>query len=172
MKKFISATLITLLAISYTAGCDSESNVVPERSTGSAANSSVQTDSSTDTGLMPDKELTIDVDIAGLRLLVVHGEVNKILTNPENYIGKRVRMSGNYYYMTSQDRSMRYHYIAVEPGDSCCVRGLEFAWDADGAFPDGFPNEWADIEITGVYASYTESGETYYYIAVEEFEAL
>lgn len=117
-------------------------------------------------------DLDIDVDLSGQNTLIVYGEVNKILNEPDDYHGKRIRMSGPYYFSFVQDTGTRYNFVAVEPADACCIRVLEFKWESDDAFPDGFPSPMAMIEVVGVYDTYVENGVTYSYINIEDFRLL
>ena len=170
MRKYAFVLLLTFSVFAFAASCGQENEAgPPDGSLGGVSDEFLDNlnDYAAEHSGSPADE--IDVDLSGISSLVVHGEVNKILSNPLDYVGKRIRMSGPYYHMVSQDSTSRYHYIAVERADACCVRSLEFVWKAGDAFPDGYPQDWDDIEVTGMYGSYTESGETYYYIAVEKF---
>ena len=166
MKKSISIMTVAIIAAVLIAGCNENQTATPRAAMGNGEAVSADVENN------PGKSLDIDVDIAGLSLLVVHGEVNKILNNPDSYAGKRIRMSGPYYHISPQGSSARYHFVAVEIADDCCIRGLEFIWEGGDAFPDGYPQDWADIEVTGVYNSYEEDGMVYYYIAVDSFNML
>ena len=144
MKKNISALLPIILILSLAAGCIRETPT-----------SEIESD------------INVDVDLSRFSATIVHTELNRILSNPGDYLGKTIRMRGPYYYFDYQDAGKRHHYVAVEIADACCMNGLEFIWDGEDAFPDGYPPETARIDVIGVFSRYEEAGDTYYYLATD-----
>jgi len=109
----------------------------------------------------------VDIDLSIMSRTMIFAEVNNITSNPESYLGKSIRLKGSYfaaYYDVTDDY---YHFVLIEDADSCCQQGLEFILGDDYIFPGDFPPDMTEIEITGIYSSYLESGQTYYYIAAD-----
>jgi hypothetical protein len=113
-----------------------------------------------------------DVDLTALSSMMVYSEVFYMMTRPEEYLGKTVRLSGP-YYATYYDPTERYiHYVLVEDATACCQSGLEFVWEGEHAYPEDYPPDETPVEITGVYEEYQEEGETYYRLKVQEMNIL
>ena len=109
----------------------------------------------------------VDVDLTVLSTTMVYAEVNNIMTNPGDYIGKTVRMGGPYYTSYYDETGLYYHYVVIEDATACCAQGLEFIWDGEHSYPDDYPDERAYIEVAGVFGSYDELGRTYYCLTVD-----
>ncbi len=108
-----------------------------------------------------DNTVTIDVDLTTLSSTMVYAKVyDMTVTNPKQYLGKTVKAKGPY----SPNGS--YHYVVIADATACCQQGIEFIWNGHSSYPK--KNE--EIEIVGIYRSYNEGSETYYYIDVTELK--
>ena len=110
----------------------------------------------------------VDVDLTLLSSTMVYAEVYNIMTNPEAYVGKTIKMSGPYYTANSDRSDLRYHYVIIEDATACCKQGLEFIWNGKHTYPDDYPKEQTKIEVVGVFGSYAEISGTSYYLAVDD----
>ena len=99
----------------------------------------------------------IDVDLAALSGTMVYAEVYHMLTEPEQYIGKTVRMSGqcNVYYDEVTDKT--YYSCIIKDATACCAQGIEFEL-ADGY---DIPEEGDEICVEGVFDIYLEGENSY-----------
>ena len=113
-----------------------------------------------------------DVDLTALSSTMAYAEVTHIMENPEDYLGKSIRMRGPYYASYFEGTGLYYHYVLVEDTAACCVQGLEFVWDGDAADTVGYPDELEPVEVLGVFGSYEELGRTYYRLTANEVEML
>jgi hypothetical protein len=116
---------------------------------------SVQTDS------------TIDVDLTTLSSTMVYAEVYNMMTVPNEYMGKTIKMGGQYYANYYEETGLYYHCVIIADATACCQQGLEFKWNGDHTYPDDYPADNSEIEVVGVFGSYDELGQTYYYLAVD-----
>ncbi len=107
------------------------------------------------------------VDLTELSSVMVYAEVNNIMTTPDDYIGRTIRMDGLYYASYYEETGLYYHYVIVEDATACCQQGLEFMW-ADHIYPQDFPADDTRVEVEGVFRSYEELGITYYYVDASE----
>jgi len=114
----------------------------------------------------------VDVDLTALSSTMVYAEVFNIMTTPDDYMGKRIKMSGPYYTAYYDETGSYYHYVIIEDATACCAQGLEFIWSGDHAYPDDYPEDRTIIEVVGVFGSYEESGNSYYYLAVDNLSVL
>ena len=117
-------------------------------------------------------EGAVDVDLTVLSSTMIYAEVYNIMTNPNNYVGKTIKMSGPYYASYYDETGLYYHYVVVEDAAACCMQGFEFIWSGDRAYPDDYPKDKAMIEVIGVFGSYEELSSTYYYLAVDDIAVL
>jgi hypothetical protein len=79
-------------------------------------------------------------------------QCNDIYLNPDEYIGRRVRIEGMYYEYVEEGGAVYYSVTRLGPG--CCgndgVAGFEFTCDAP---PECEPDDWISVE--GVITPYT-----------------
>ena len=99
----------------------------------------------------------IDADLAALSGTMVYAEVYHMLTEPEQYIGKTVRMSGqcNVYHDEVTDKT--YYSCIIKDATACCAQGIEFEL-ADGY---DIPEEGDEICVEGVFDIYLEGENSY-----------
>lgn len=114
----------------------------------------------------------VDVDLTALNSTMVYAEVFNMTTNPEDYLGKTIKMSGSYSTTFYDETGLYYHYVIIEDAAACCQSGLEFIWNGEHKYPDDYPAEQTKIEVVGVFGEYDEFGETFYYLAVDEISIL
>jgi len=117
-----------------------------------------------------EKDIGIDVDLTGLSSIMVYAKVYDIMTNPDDYMGKTIKLNG--LYAVSDFQGGYYHFVLVEGADSCCPEGLEFRWSGNHVYPDDYPSLNTRIEFVGVFGSHEDFGYTYYYLAVDEIIVL
>jgi hypothetical protein len=110
----------------------------------------------------------IDIDLTLLSDTMVYGEVFNMTNTPDEYLGKTVKASGLFSSTFYDVTNSYYHYVLIEDAAACCQQGLEFIWDGDHIYPDDYPDIDTQIEVTGVFSSYEELGQTYYYLLVDE----
>jgi len=159
MKKHLSVLLLLCLVCSFAAGC--------------AGQGAAQTvNGNPESQGAPEASVTIDVDLTVLSSTMIYAEVNNILTNPDKYMGKTIKMKGPYYASYYEQTKLYYHYVVVEDATACCQQGLEFIWSGEHKYPADYPEDKTKIEVTGVFGSYDELGKTYYYILVDDISIL
>lgn len=147
MKRFFWMILTGMLCLSMLSGCS---------------------DAQTDSGL---SGATEDIDIVDLTMLsstMVYAEVNNMLTAPEEYVGKTVKVRGLYYANNYPDQGICYHFVVIEDSSACCSQGLEFILTGTHSDPEDYPDDQTLVEITGVWGVYEEDGNPYYYLATDE----
>ena len=102
----------------------------------------------------------VDVDLTLLGSTMLYAEVNKMMTNPDDYIGKTVKANG--FYAASFYEGSYYHFVLVDGVDACCPEGLMFIWSGEHSYPDEYPDEGTNIEIVGTFDSYEGFDFPYY----------
>jgi len=115
----------------------------------------------------PDAGDTVDVDLSGVGDMLVYAQVVRILETPEEYLGDTMKLRGFYYPIFFESTEQYHHLIIVGDESLCCQAAIEFMWNGEHTFPDDYPDENAEIEIVGVFASYEMLDRTNYYLIVD-----
>lgn len=105
------------------------------------------------------------VDLTQLSSTMVYAEVYHMMMEPELYLGKTIIMRGtyasNYYDLLDQ----HYHFVVITDALACCAQGIEFVWG--DRKPGEYPQENAEIEVSGVFKSYQEEEYLYFYVEAD-----
>ena len=93
----------------------------------------------------------VDIDLTVLSGIMVYSEVNSMISFPDNYIGKTVKMKGQfaigYVYNTdgTPDESTARFACVIADATACCSQGLEFILTGEHTYPDEYPELGAEI---------------------------
>lgn len=103
----------------------------------------------------------VDLDLTQLSKTMVYAEVYNIMVNPEDYVGKTVRMNGDYYIYTDDTTGQQYFYCVIRDATACCAQGIEFVLTDDYKFPEDYPEEGAFVTVSGRFDTYMEDDLLY-----------
>ena len=103
----------------------------------------------------------VDVDLTALSSTMVYSEVYNMMTDPGNYIGKTVKMSGVYAVYHDESTGKYYHACIISDATACCSQGIEFELKSGYSYPDDYPEEGGEICVTGTFDTYEEGEYTY-----------
>ena len=109
----------------------------------------------------------VDIDLTALSGIMVYSEVNSMISFPDNYIGKTVKMKGQfaigYVYNTdgTPDESTARFACVIADATACCSQGLEFILTGEHTYPNDYPELGSEITVTGTFEVYTENGFQY-----------
>ncbi len=101
----------------------------------------------------------VDVDLTILSASMVYAEVYSMMTKPDDYIGKVVRMEGT--LSTIVDNGVTYYACIIEDATACCAQGIEFVLTEDYTYPA----EGETVIVEGTYELYQDSGYTFMNLA-------
>ena len=104
----------------------------------------------------------IDVDLTKLSSTFVYAEVYNMVTNPEDYIGKTVKMDGTMNRYTTSSREL--YACLILDATACCAQGIAFEWEGEHA-PSEYPPQGSIITVIGTFDTFEEDGVTYCYLA-------
>jgi len=155
MKKFL-CVLFGLCLLCMAAGCAGKPEVDGPK--GNGAEVSGRSDKT------PKRKILDYIDLTAMSDTIMYAELSNIIADPSAYEGKTIKLSGLYmanYYEPAD----RYCHLIIYDG---CCQCLEFIWNGEHKYPDDYPEEFANIEITGVFEGYEEMGPTCYRLAVDE----
>ena len=98
----------------------------------------------------------VDIDLTKMSSTMVYSTVFNMVNNPTNFVGKTMRMRGEYttYHISIDDPTQIIHACLVRDAAGCCSQGLEFVL-SDGKYPAG-ANE---ITVVGTIAVQKISGK-------------
>ncbi len=105
---------------------------------------------------------TVEVDLTVMSATMVYSEVYNMLTTPDNYLGKTVKMTGQYTEYTNETTGKTYFACIILDATACCAQGMEFALIDSYSYPADYPSEGEMISVAGVYDRYEEDGFPYY----------
>lgn len=104
---------------------------------------------------------SIDVDLTALSTTMIYSEVSNMMTAPDDYIGKTIKMTGTMaaYYDEAIDEY--YQACVISDATACCQQGLEFKLKGNKTYPDDYPEVDSEITVVGTFNTYEENGMTY-----------
>ena len=112
----------------------------------------------------------IDIDLTKMSSTMVYSTVYSMITTPDDYMGKKIRVTGNFNAYHSENTDKTYFSVIIADATACCQQGLEFIWD-DGShvFPDEYPEDGSDAIVTGVFETYKDNpDDVYEYIRLKD----
>jgi hypothetical protein len=117
----------------------------------------------------------IDVDLNNLNANVVYSQVFLMMTEPDKFIGKRIRMSGQFNVYAAEEGNpsgvTEYYAIIIADAQACCQQGIEFVWPGH-TYPEGFPEVKSNASVTGIFEVYEENGKKYCRLVADSVEPL
>ena len=101
-----------------------------------------------------------DVDLTHMSATMVYSEVFDMLSVPENYMGKTVRMDGLFTGYRDPESGRYYYACIIQYATDCCAPGIEFVL-AEPRDPEDYPREGDFITVSGTFDAYEENGFQY-----------
>ncbi len=103
----------------------------------------------------------IDVDLTQLSSTMVYSEVYNMMTVPEDYIGKKVKMTGAFSVYHDEQQDINYYACIIQDATACCSQGMEFVLTDSYTYPDDYPAEGEEVTVVGTFDTYEEGEYTY-----------
>ena len=103
----------------------------------------------------------VDLDLTVMSSTMVYSEVYNITVAPEEYIGKIVRMKGEFATQVDPQSGKRYFACIIKDATACCAQGIEFVPSENYSYPEDFPEDGAEVTVTGEFRTYDENRRTY-----------
>ncbi len=180
MSKKLTLSLVAIVLSLVLVGCSREENnnenrvnevIIQEESIASQEIEELDSNSESEEELTSNmNHEEVDVDLTVLSSTLVYAEIYDMMFYPENYIGKTVKMRGQYYSSYYEETGEYYHYVVIEDAAACCQQGFEFIWNGEHIFPDDYPSDGTEVEVIGIFDTYEELGRSYAYIATDEIK--
>lgn len=151
MKKLISL-ILSLMLLASLAACGSG-----KTATDSAPADVTQAQEAEEAAVQSAND--IDIDLTTMSATMVFSEVQNMMLDPKSYLGKTVKMTGNFSVAEAGDN--RYFACIIADATACCAQGIEFDWAGDHSYPADYPEKDSEITVTGVFTTYMEGQQTY-----------
>ncbi len=103
----------------------------------------------------------IDVDLTALSSTMVYSEVYNMMSAPEEYIGKTVKMDAQFAVYHDEASGSYYYACIIKDATACCAQGMEFVLTDEYTWPDDYPKEGEVVCVKGVFDTYQEGEYTY-----------
>lgn len=146
MKKLCLLLLTAALIVSLSA-CGNKDTTQDTKGSAASGNTEAYTD--------------LDVDLTKLSSTMVYSEVYNMMSSPDSYIGKTVKMKGQFAYYEDPDTKNQYFACIIADATACCSQGLEFILTGEHTYPNDYPALGTEITVTGIFEVYTENGHQY-----------
>lgn len=161
MKRIVSVLLlaaITMVFASCSQGADSR-NGSKTKTVNDVLNQ--QTETFAEENTKPEStvsnksgEKQADVDLTELSSTMVYSEVYNMMSTPDKYVGKTVRMNGT--MSVSKGENQTYYACLIKDATACCSQGIEFVLSKGT-----YPNQGTNITVYGTFNTYKEGKYQY-----------
>lgn len=140
MKKIIALILCVLMVAGFVCSCSENENTETK------------------------KNEKIDIDITQLSSTVAYSLVVNMCNSPDEYIGKMVKMQGNFGTYQDPNTLKMYYACLYTDSTACCTASIEFETAKKLNFPDDYPTSGDIITVMGVFDTYYEGEYRYCYL--------
>lgn len=95
-----------------------------------------------------------DIDLTAMNSTLVYSEVSNMMMEPQKYVGKCVKMRGNFAVYEGDTRN--YYACLIADATACCSQGIEFILDKNVSYPNDYPPLDTEITVVGTFDTYNE----------------
>lgn len=175
----IQLYLLALGLVLLLAACQAAPEI--KESGGRESSSTPQVDITTTAGIAPETKLSqttaqstgaeegiYDLDLTGMGSSLVYANVYDMMMNPSKYLGKHIRIRGN--FATASVGDVVYFACIIPDATACCSQGLEFVLAKERAYPAEYPKEGTEITISGIFDIYYEGNQAYFHLRDAEMQ--
>ena len=115
-------------------------------------------------------EAAEDVDLSVMDSDMIYATVYQMMSDPEQYVGKKFRIEGKFYVTYDEMTKNQYYYCVIKDATECCAQGLEFVWgDGSHIYPDEYPTDGTEVIVDGTFELYMENDSRYCRLANADF---
>lgn len=107
------------------------------------------------------------IDMTHMSGNVIYGEVFAMMTEPQEYEGKTIRIKGLFNKQKDTETGKDYYFVLITDAQACCQQGIELK-GKDDAPPRGLPALGEEMVVEGKFGKYEVNGRKYYCIFVEK----
>lgn len=114
------------------------------------------------------------VDLTALSSTMVYGEVFAMMSSPEDYVGKTVKMQGIFskgqlYAAGSLNDGGTVFACVIQDATACCAQGIPFELAGDHSYPQDYPELGDTITVVGTFEIHQQEGMRFCRLRDAEF---
>ena len=114
------------------------------------------------------------VDLTALSSTMVYGEVFAMMSSPEDYVGKTVKMQGIFskgqlYAAGSLNEGGTVFACVIQDATACCAQGIPFELAGDHTYPQDYPELGDTITVVGTFEIHQQEGMEFCRLRDAEF---
>ena len=103
------------------------------------------------------------VDLTALSSTMVYAEVFAMMSSPEDYVGKTVKMQGIFskgqlYAAGSLNDGGTVFACVIQDATACCAQGIPFELAGDHTYPQDYPELGDTITVVGTFEIHHQEG--------------
>ena len=103
------------------------------------------------------------VDLTALSSTMVYAEVFAMMSSPEDYVGKTVKMQGIFskgqlYAAGSLNDGGTVFACVIQDATACCAQGIPFELAGDHSYPQDYPELGDTITVVGTFEIHQQEG--------------
>ena len=111
-----------------------------------------------------------DYDLSKMGESTAYAQLVDFMNNQPSYLGKTIKIKGDFYIQSADDNSKDYYYIILNDTTACCSAYIECiangcSLPAKSSNPD--TGDIVTITATGIIGSYEEYGQIYYVLEAD-----
>ena len=93
----------------------------------------------------------VDIDLTKMSSTMVYSMVFQMVTEPQKFVGKRIKMKGAFSSYYDEESKRRFFGCVIKDALACCSQGLAFETFKPRKFPSEYPSEGSSITIVGTF---------------------
>ena len=114
------------------------------------------------------------VDLTALSSTMVYAEVFAMMSSPEDYVGKTVKMQGIFskgqlYAAGSLNDGGTVFACVIQDATACCAQGIPFELAGDRTYPQDYPELGDTITVVGTFEIHQQEGMQFCRLRDAEF---
>ncbi|MBR0420485.1 MAG: hypothetical protein IJI66_15085 [Erysipelotrichaceae bacterium] len=98
-----------------------------------------------------------DLDLSYYSANVMFGKINEMTQDYQDYVGKIIKMKGEYYRFDNPRDNTYFYVCIVKDQTACCSSGLEFILKKGYEYPE----QGDQILLQGVFSTYNEGKQVF-----------
>lgn len=128
----------------------------------------------TETAPRKDTAESAFVDLTALSSTMVYAEVFAMMSSPEDYVGKTVKMQGilskgQLYAAGSLNDGGTVFACVIQDATACCAQGIPFELAGDHTYPQDYPELGDTITVVGTFEIHQQEGMQFCRLRDAEF---
>lgn len=128
----------------------------------------------TETAPTADTAESTFVDLTALSSTMVYAEVFAMMSSPEDYVGKTVKMQGIFskgqlYAAGSLNDGGTVFACVIQDATACCAQGIPFELAGNYTYPQDYPELGDAITVVGTFEIHEQEGMEFCRLRDAEF---